>query len=61
MIKVLYAMIRESGSIPPSKQKGAPMGYRKGKVFKGLEGVEKRGILSKECIALREVTLYRGI
>ena len=34
-------MIRESGSIPPSKQKGAPMGYRKGNGFKGKEGVKK--------------------
>lgn len=33
-------MIQESGSIPPTKLKGAPLSCKKGKVFEGGKGAE---------------------
>lgn len=40
---------------------GAPKDYRKGKVFKGRELVEKKEIIRKETIVLGKVALLRGM
>lgn len=42
--------MHESGSSPPNKQRGAPKGYRIGKVFKGREEVKKRKLLAKNVL-----------
>ena len=39
--------MNQAGSVPLSKQRGAPKDYRKGKVSKGREGVKKRKSLAK--------------